>query len=247
MEKRLGHCLFIIFSEWIWLFTTTSILSGTKAEVRCIPSCQLPLLEAFPRELSALDLTNFGEATAEDFVGFTEGTPSADGDEGHSVAELTASEESSSEVQERSGENNTISDLQKDFSDGHQKLSHPQVLHPSDSRASAPSPSNITHNSTGNGKNYRFHGKNVDVTVNESMDVARGRRTRSARSAETWSGFRPEGVEDASLSDQEEFELTSSTFALTGDTTHNQAMVHWSGQNSSVSSLCAPHLRTDLF
>lgn len=35
----------------------------------------------------------------------------------------------------------------------------------------------------------------------------------------------------------EELKLTSTTFALTGDSAHNQAMVHWSGHNSSVSRM----------
>ncbi|XP_051235182.1 VPS10 domain-containing receptor SorCS1-like [Dicentrarchus labrax] len=242
METRLGHCLFIIFSEWIWLFTLTSILGGTKAEVRCIPSCQLPLITASPRELSALDLTHFGEVSAEEFVGFTEGSPgaepSAGGDETHNVAELTSSEESSSKVRPPLGGNNT-SCLQKDALNGQQKLSHPKVFSRSGSRAAAPSPTDgdLTENSTEDGTNnslYVENGAQVDVTVNGDTDVASWRRTRSARSAETWSGFRPEGGEDASFSDQEEFQLTSSTFALTGDMAHNQAMVHWSGQNSSV-------------
>ncbi|XP_061628110.1 VPS10 domain-containing receptor SorCS1 isoform X1 [Phyllopteryx taeniolatus] len=33
---------------------------------------------------------------------------------------------------------------------------------------------------------------------------------------------------------QDELQLNSSTFALSGDSSHNQAMVHWSGHNSSV-------------
>ncbi|XP_023255081.1 VPS10 domain-containing receptor SorCS1-like [Seriola lalandi dorsalis] len=234
METRLGYCLFIIFSEWIWLFTLTSILGGTKAEVRCIPSCQLPLVTAFPRELSAQELDHFGEAPAEEFVGFNEGSPgakpSAGGDEKHNVAELTASEESSSKVQSRLRGNKT-SCLQKDVLNGQQKLSHSKVF----PRAFSPFPKNVTDNSSGDAKNNSFYGENgaqAGVTVNEDKDVASWRRTR--RSAETWSGFRAEGGDEASFSDQEEFQLTSSTFALSGDTAHNQAMVHWSGQNSSV-------------
>eukprot|EP00064_Thunnus_orientalis_P007609 superscaffoldBa00000855_g7631 len=217
--------------------------STSPAEVRCIPSCQLPLIRAFPREVSALDLTHFGEEPADEFIGFTEGSPGAKSitgeDEKLNVAELPASEESSSKVQQPLGGNNT-SCLQKDALNGQQKLSHPKVFPQSDLPAAAPSPSdgNFTENSSSSdGKNDSFYGENgaqVDVTVNEDEDVASWRRTRSARSAETWSGFRPEGGEDASFADQEEFQLTSSTFALTGDTAHNQAMVHWSGQNSSV-------------
>ncbi|XP_068577030.1 VPS10 domain-containing receptor SorCS1-like [Cebidichthys violaceus] len=242
METHLGHCLFIIFSKWIWLFTLTSILGGTKAELRCIPSCQLPLIKAVPRELSELDLTNFGEAPTKDFVGFTDWSPGAkpaDGDdEKHNVAELTASEESSSKVQPRL-EGNNASCLQKDGLNSQQKLSAPKVFPGSASTAAAPSPSegNVTENRTGDGQNNTDeNGAQSDVTVglNEDTDTASWRRTRSARSAETWSAFRPEDGEDAAFSDQEEFELTSSTFALTGDTAHNQAMVHWSGQNSSV-------------
>lgn len=36
---------------------------------------------------------------------------------------------------------------------------------------------------------------------------------------------------------QSEPHLDTSTFALSGDSAHNQAMVHWSGHNSSVSSV----------
>lgn len=237
METRLGHWLFIIFSEWIWLFTLTSILGGTKAEVRCIPSCQLPLITAFPRELSTLDFAHFGEEPDEEFVGFNEvspdAKPTAGGDEKQNIAELR-SEESLSKVQPLVRGNNT-SCLQTDALNGQQKLCR---LSGDASRAAALSPSDgdLTENSTLDGKDNRLYAEN-GAQVEKDTDVASWRRTRSARSAETWSRFRPEeGGEDASFSDQEEFQLTSSTFALAGDTAHNQAMVHWSGQNSSVSS-----------
>ncbi|TKS85731.1 VPS10 domain-containing receptor [Collichthys lucidus] len=73
-----------------------------EAEVRCIPSCQLPLITAFPRELSTLDFAHFGEEPDEEFVGFNEvspdAKPTAGGDEKQNVAELR-SEESLSKVQ----------------------------------------------------------------------------------------------------------------------------------------------------
>ncbi|CAN9510020.1 unnamed protein product [Ophioblennius macclurei] len=40
---------------------------------------------------------------------------------------------------------------------------------------------------------------------------------------------------------QDESKLSSSTFPLTGDSTHNHAVVHWTGQNSSVSTNLPVH------
>ncbi|XP_041839240.1 VPS10 domain-containing receptor SorCS1 isoform X3 [Melanotaenia boesemani] len=55
-------------------------------------------------------------------------------------------------------------------------------------------------------------------------------RRRVTRSELRWSGEERRSAGTR----QEEPKLNSSTFALTGDSSHNQAMVHWSGQNSSV-------------
>ncbi|XP_053730990.1 VPS10 domain-containing receptor SorCS1-like [Synchiropus splendidus] len=172
MEARRRRCVFLLISEWICLSILTSIV-GVKAEIRCVPSCQHPLSSASPREISVLDLEDFGEAG--EYVGLPDG-----------------SDESSSKVQENiEGENE---DDKLPLADAEQTDA--------------------------------FH-------VDEGEAAAAALR-RERRSAETWSGFRAEGADDAPYMDQVEFELTSSTFALNGDTAHNQAMVHWSGQNSSV-------------
>ncbi|CAL8355572.1 unnamed protein product [Boreogadus saida] len=73
---------------------------------------------------------------------------------------------------------------------------------------------------------------NHDQTKNlleEEEEEAAPIGRRVARSELRWNG------EDrrSAGSRQEELKVTSSTFALTGDSSHNQAMVHWSGHNSS--------------
>lgn len=64
-----------------------------------------------------------------------------------------------------------------------------------------------------------------------SSAPAEGAAAAAGRRAARWSGEERR----AAGARQEELKLNSSTFALTGDSSHNQAMVHWSGQNSSVS------------
>ncbi|MFT7807146.1 VPS10 domain-containing receptor SorCS1-like [Arapaima gigas] len=85
----------------------------------------------------------------------------------------------------------------------------------------------------------RSHQRRGEESEREKGPLPLGyRRERSASLA----GHRQPGSESrwsgedrrTGASRQDELKLTSSTFALTGDSTHNQAMVHWSGQNSSV-------------
>lgn len=84
--------------------------------------------------------------------------------------------------------------------------------------------------------------RNVGATYTENMD-----RSISGESKETFvetvqgvpnsrSEYRRSGEEArGSNPRQGEPHLDTSTFALSGDSAHNQAMVHWSGHNSSVS------------
>uniref|UniRef100_A0A3P9M068 PKD domain-containing protein n=2 Tax=Oryzias latipes TaxID=8090 RepID=A0A3P9M068_ORYLA len=230
METRLGKWGFTPFPGWIWLLIITSLLGGTKAEVRCIPSCQLPLNSASYWEPNELDSADFGAAAAEDLVGISEGSLDTSGDERHNAVELSAEEESSFNVQLQIEETFTNS-MRRDNLKGHPKLS--QI---SGSALRKPDLPFKNKNDSSNGDDT-FHGiyaPNGDIPMMENRDVATWGRLRRARSAETWSGFRAEGVDDAPILDQEEFQLTSSIFALSGDTAHNQAMVHWSGENSSV-------------
>lgn len=231
METRSGRWLFAIFLEWIWLFSATSILAGTKAEVRCSPSCQLTLISAFPWEVSELDLTDSGEASFEDLDGFVGDSPQEKlrVDEKHRAVK-------SSSMQSGFGADGPRS-LQEDALNDKEKLSMStaspgNVLRAADSTLRD---SDLNEISKDDGQNRSLEMEQLPDIMTEDADESRRSWARNARSAETWSGFRAEGVEEASLSDLDEFQLSSSTFALSEDTAHNQAMVHWSGQNSSVS------------
>nr|XP_061833153.1 VPS10 domain-containing receptor SorCS1-like isoform X4 [Nerophis lumbriciformis] len=72
------------------------------------------------------------------------------------------------------------------------------------------------------------HGQRHFLNIHQ-CDGARKRPRRSGDDKVGQSGGRAERRVG-----QDELKLNSSTFALTGDSSHNQAMVHWSGQNSSV-------------
>ncbi|XP_040892446.1 VPS10 domain-containing receptor SorCS1 isoform X2 [Toxotes jaculatrix] len=74
----------------------------------------------------------------------------------------------------------------------------------------------------------RAPGSAQSLDPGEDSSSAAGRRV--TRSELRWSG----DERRAGGPRQDELKLNSSTFALTGDSSHNQAMVHWSGQNSSV-------------
>lgn len=242
METRLGRCLFTIFLEWVWIFSTTSTQGGTRAEVVCIPACQLPPVTALSRDLAALDFASSAEVSAEELAGFIDGPSGSrrtdgdgEGDERRRDVGGTAGEESSARVPPRLDGTNASWNQEDEFNAQHE-LPDPKefdggVLRTaSHAVAGADMSASIAGVEDSNGT----EGENV-----ANADATGWRRTRSPRSAETWSGFRPEVAEDVSLPDQGELQLTSSTFALSEDTAHNQAMVHWSGQNSSVSDFYA--------
>lgn len=91
----------------------------------------------------------------------------------------------------------------------------------------------------GSGGAHRTRGRRSSERSRDDRSVDRPSPrsgTRVTRSELRWNGEERRG----GGSRQDELKLNSSTFALTGDSSHNQAMVHWSGQNSSVSDFFCP-------
>lgn len=81
------------------------------------------------------------------------------------------------------------------------------------------------------------YAENVDMSKKgEAQSRDRFVETVQAASSSSRAEYRRTGEEArGSNPRQNEPHLDTSTFALSGDSAHNQAMVHWSGHNSSVS------------
>uniref|UniRef100_A0AAV2JJ73 Sortilin N-terminal domain-containing protein n=1 Tax=Knipowitschia caucasica TaxID=637954 RepID=A0AAV2JJ73_KNICA len=180
-------------------------------------------ISATPQELSALDLISFDELQSDEIDESMEAL--SEGATGGTANDTDAnpSEESSSKVLEQTRGKNSAPRHALNIDE---KLL--KVDTPSDSSRNV---SRVHRRSKVGGVERR----NMTEKDEDIASLLGQRRGRGARSAETWSEFGQEDIGgDAVSGDPEEFQLTHSTFALTGDTAHNQAMVHWSGQNSSV-------------
>ncbi|KAM7418393.1 hypothetical protein PAMA_015830 [Pampus argenteus] len=116
-----------------------------------------------------------------------------------------------------------------------------------------------TYNAPGSGeKSHRGTDKKQEAELGEDASLRRSRRSGPEFSEGGWTGrsggdagtsqdrgslldghrqgrseFRWNRDEGRGDNRQDEPKITSSTFALTGDSAHNHAVVYWSGQNSS--------------
>ncbi|CDQ58266.1 unnamed protein product [Oncorhynchus mykiss] len=223
-----GCCSYCYIAMWMWLFTLTSTLDLIKTEIRCIPSCQLPVIKPAPRELSEVVFDPFGKVPEGEIVGLAEKSP------------LRKSEQHFANKSDSRG-------FEKRQS--REKLSSSEELyqHQSGSGIYIPSATlnkvsvnNTRHNKINCfGRENRLKRRELSKNKVGASFRSRGRRRKrsfqTAESRATWSGFRWNSEDASTPGQHDELKLISSTFALTGDSAHNQAMVHSSGQNSSVS------------
>ncbi|XP_056136546.1 VPS10 domain-containing receptor SorCS1 [Lampris incognitus] len=245
MERGVMFCPKGLSVLWFVLFIIASFFLASEAEITC-RSCQ-PGNKRRARELT-LKMHHAGFATG--FVG--EVFPNGDGATGFSAAECRrlgcAAGSAECDQNQKSRPTRSIGrlSLTEGRSAGEREFSHNEMKVALDDTRGQPrtgawtarsSPASTVQYKTRTRRNNpgssssgsdEVHSRSSD----RSRPPAQGRsgRRRAPRSELRWIG----AERRTAASRQEEIKLTSSTFALTGDSSHNQAMVHWSGQNSSV-------------
>lgn len=217
METRAGFCPILHLSLAIWLIIAAQAPQNAKAKITCA-SCASPV-QLHRDKLQPLTRTQRAEAadTLQNIrvefreLGFTEQNTGAG-------VEYGASVEAPRFLHRASLDKVPTSETSPRFSTG--------------SRRS-------TESEKGEDGAHRRAGRSVSgfaefgdagALEEDRGSVFDGRR--QGRSDSRWN--REDGRANKR---QDEQKLTSNTFALTGDSAHNHAVVYWSGQNSSVSDL----------
>lgn len=223
METWAGFCPILHLSLAIWLMIAAQAPQNAKAEITCA-SCASPVqlhrdklqpVTRTPRAEGADTLQNIRVEFRE--LGYTE-------------------QNTGVEVEDGTGDSGEVSrfELHASVDKVHTSETSP--------RSSGGSRRSVDESEKGedgaNGRAKRSVSGFAEFGGAGALEEERGSvfdGQRQGRSDSRWN--REDGRANKQ---QDEQKLVSSTFALTGDSAHNHAVVYWSGQNSSVSNLGFP-------